>query len=164
MTGKRFVAELREAALKAERYTRAVEQHGGLEALAQQARGLEQVDQADGAFECHGVERDERLFSGLGFDVFEDLLLVVDQVVTFLVRRGRDLGHSSPPGAVPRRCAAARMPNARLMPDLRPRAARLLPWTLPSRNTRKVVTRKISSKSIESSRALCFRTVSARSG
>ena len=74
VTRKRLVAELREAALHAERDAGAVKQDRGLEALAHQARGLQQVDEADRAFEGDGVERDQRLFAGLGFHVLENLL------------------------------------------------------------------------------------------
>ena len=52
-----------------------------------QARRLQHVDEADRALEGDGVERDQRLFAGRGLDVLEDLLLVVDEKLSFFVRR-----------------------------------------------------------------------------
>jgi hypothetical protein len=91
--GKGLVAERREAALHAERDAGAVQQDGGLEALALQARGLQQVDEADRAFEGDGVEGDERFLARFGLNVFEDLLFVVDEVFACGVRGFEDFGH-----------------------------------------------------------------------
>src|ERR1700712_2040598 len=73
-----LIAETREAALDAEGDAGAVEQDGGVEALALQAGRLEEVHEADLALEGDGVEGDERLLARLGLHVLEDLLLVVD--------------------------------------------------------------------------------------
>src|SRR5580658_957812 len=86
MPGERFVAERREAALQAERHAGAIEQHRGLESLAQQPRRLQQVHQSDRSFESDGVKGHERFLARLGLDVLEDLLLIVDEVIAFLVR------------------------------------------------------------------------------
>ena len=85
MAGERLVAELGEAALHAERDAGSVEQDRGLEAFAHQARRLQQVDETDRAFEGDGVEGDQRFLAGLGFDVFEYLLLVIDEIVALLM-------------------------------------------------------------------------------
>ena len=92
VAGEGLVAERRKAALQAERDARSVEQDGGLVAFAQQPRGLQHVDQADGAFERHGVKGDERLLAGIGLDVFKDLLFVVDEEVAFLLAAVVTLG------------------------------------------------------------------------
>src|SRR5580658_283021 len=85
MTWKRFGAELRKAPLDAEEHPRTIEEHARFESLSHEAYGLEHVDQADRAFEGDRVKSDERLLAGLGFDIFEDLLFVVDEEVAFLV-------------------------------------------------------------------------------
>ncbi len=85
VAGERLVAELGKAALHAERNAGTVEQDRGLETFAHQARGLQHVDETDRAFEGDGVKCNERLFAGLGFDVFKYLLLVIDEKVTLLV-------------------------------------------------------------------------------
>jgi hypothetical protein len=40
---------------------------------------LQEIHESDGSLEGHGMKGDERLFARLGFDVLEDLLLVVDE-------------------------------------------------------------------------------------
>jgi G3E family GTPase len=101
---ERLVAELRKAALHAERHARPVEQDGRLETFAFQAHRLQQVHEPDRAFEGHRVERDQGFFPWFGLHVLEDLLLVVDQEVTGFVRSELDLGHwISPSGSKRRR-------------------------------------------------------------
>jgi hypothetical protein len=90
VAGEGLVAQRGKAALHAQRHAGAVQQDRGLEALALQPRGLQQVDEADRAFEGDGVEGDERLLAGFGLDVGEDLLFVVDEELAFLVQRVGD--------------------------------------------------------------------------
>ena len=89
MAGEGFVADLGKAALHAERDAGAIEQHGGLEALAQQAGRLQQVDEADRALEGDSMEGDERFFAGIRLDVLEHLLFIVDQNSRPSCGRGR---------------------------------------------------------------------------
>ena len=65
--------------------------------LRMQAGGLEQVDQADRALEGNGVEGDQGLFARLGFDILEDLLLVIDEKIAFRMGGVRDGGHWGSP-------------------------------------------------------------------
>lgn len=81
--------------LIAERHTRAVEQHRRLEALALQARRLQQVHEADRSFERNRVECHERLLARFRLDVFEYFFLVIDEEISFLVQRLIDCGHST---------------------------------------------------------------------
>ena len=91
------IPNLRESTLDAEKHAGAIEQDARVEALAHQARGLKHVDEADGPLEGHGVEGHERLLTGLGFDVFEDLLLVIDEEIPFFcVRATRQQAWSAP--------------------------------------------------------------------
>ena len=85
--GKRLVAKLGEAALDAKRDARAVKQDRGLEPFPLKPRRLQQIDEADRAFERDGVKGDERLFARLRLDVLEYLLLVIDEEVALLVGR-----------------------------------------------------------------------------
>ncbi|MNM89712.1 hypothetical protein D3C81_1019460 [compost metagenome] len=94
MPRERFVAERGESALQPERDAGPIEQNRRLESLALQSRGLKHVDEANGSFERHRMERDERLLARLGLHVFEHLLLVVDQEVAFLVCGLVDCGHA----------------------------------------------------------------------
>src|ERR1700736_2145729 len=87
MARERLIAELWEAALYAERHAGTIEQHRGGEAFALKAQRLQHVHQADRTFEGGGVERDQGLLARCGFDVLENLLLVVDQEITLLVSR-----------------------------------------------------------------------------
>ena len=59
-----------------------------VEAFAQDACGLQQVDEADRALESDGVEGDEGLFARHRLYVFELLVLVVDEVITFFICAG----------------------------------------------------------------------------
>src|SRR3984957_298679 len=90
---ERFVADFGKAALDAEGDAWPVEQNGGLEAFALKAGRLKQVDEADRAFEGDRVERHEGLFPGLRLDVLENLFLIVDEGVAFLVGRMSDRWH-----------------------------------------------------------------------
>ncbi len=78
MAGEGFVAELRKAALHAQRDARAVKENRGLETLAQEPGRLKQVHQTDRTFEGDGVEGDQRLLARLRLHVLKDLFLVVD--------------------------------------------------------------------------------------
>jgi hypothetical protein len=71
----------------AERHAGPIEQDRGLEPFALEPQRLEDVDETDGAFEGHGMERHECLLARRGFDVLEDLLFVIDQIVALLVGR-----------------------------------------------------------------------------
>src|ERR1700722_5716197 len=93
MTGECLRSNLGKPPLDAEKHARPIEEDARIEALAHQARGLKHVDQADRPFEGHRVEGHERLFARLGFDVFEDLFLVVDEEISLFVRRCRDSRH-----------------------------------------------------------------------
>ena len=86
LAGERFVAELRKTAHDPERHAGTVEQDAGLEAFAQKAGCLEKVDKTDRAFEGNRMKGDEGLFTGFGLYVFEDLLFVVDEIITFFMR------------------------------------------------------------------------------
>ncbi|MNP75127.1 hypothetical protein D3C76_1721310 [compost metagenome] len=46
---------------------------------------MQQVDQANGTLECDGMECQQCFFARLSFDVFEDLLFIVDQEIAVLV-------------------------------------------------------------------------------
>ncbi len=91
--GKGLVAELRKTALNAQGHARAIEQNRRLEAFALEPQRLQDIDETDGAFEGDGVECDQRLLARLGFDVFEHLLFVIDQIVALLVGRHGHSGH-----------------------------------------------------------------------
>src|SRR5580692_2110605 len=82
-----FIANLRKAALYAKGDAWPVEENGGLEAFAEKAGRLKQVDEADRAFEGDRVERHEGFLAGLRLDVLENLFLIVDEGVAFLVSR-----------------------------------------------------------------------------
>ena len=92
--GNASLPEFGIAALDAQEHARPVQQHARLEALAHEARGLEHVHEADRAFEGDRVECDERLLSRACFDVLEDLLLIVDEKIAFLVLCFFDGGHA----------------------------------------------------------------------
>src|SRR6266567_4164302 len=100
-----FVADLRKAALDTERDTGTVKQNRSLKTLPLQPQRLENIDEADGAFERDGVEGDECLLTGLCFDVLENLLFIVDKKVTLLTRGHVHCWHrhllftSGPPGS-----------------------------------------------------------------
>jgi hypothetical protein len=61
---KGFVADLRKAALDAKGDAWPIKQNGGLEAFAEKAGRLKQVDEADRALEGDRVERDEGFSPG----------------------------------------------------------------------------------------------------
>src|SRR5258707_1884778 len=95
--GEGFVAELRETALHAERDARAVKQDRGLESLALKARRLQEIDEADRAFESDRVESDKGLLSRLRLYVLKDLLLIIDQKIPLLMGGSGDCWHCADP-------------------------------------------------------------------
>src|SRR5258708_4657900 len=92
---ERFGAELGVAALDAQKNTRPVQEDARFESFSHEPRGLQHVDEANRALEGHGMEGDERLLSRCRFDVLENLLFVVDEVVALFVLRSVDRWHVS---------------------------------------------------------------------
>src|ERR1700684_457524 len=88
-----FIANLRKTALHAESDAWAIEQNGGFEAFAEKASRLKQIDEANRAFEGDGVECHKGFFAGLRLDVLENLFLIAEEGVAFLVGRMGDRWH-----------------------------------------------------------------------
>lgn len=66
--GERLVADLGEAALDAEGDAGSIQEDGRFISFAGEADRLKDVHEADGAFERDGVESDESLLAGFGFE------------------------------------------------------------------------------------------------
>ena len=109
--GEGLVADLGEAALDAEGDAGSIQEDGRFIAFARESDRLEDVHEANGALERDGVESDESLLAGFGFDILEDLFLVVYEEIAFLVC-GRCYGcHVGPP------CLGGGMGGANGVPD-----------------------------------------------
>ena len=87
------IAKLREAPLHTEGDTGAIEQNRGFKAFVDQTAGLQQVHQADGTFEGHGVKGDQGFFTRLSFDIGKDFFLVIDEKIAWLIARTADSRH-----------------------------------------------------------------------
>jgi len=66
-------------------HARAIEQDGGLVAFAQETRGDQGIDEADGAFVGDAVEGDQGFLAGIGLHIFEDFLFIVHEHVAVFV-------------------------------------------------------------------------------